>query len=150
MNTGYCIGAQDSRLVTKPQHVTCADATPGRVVPAIQQRLPLHLPWARNTQWWHSWCHVIYQATVAPSCVCTVGSVENEGTLQWRESGTSLRTGTRDKWGKVRKEEYCVRKVKGENDENFLLTANGPTLKQYPRSSLSSEVCFLFLFALEI
>lgn len=77
-------------------------------------------------EWWHSWCHVICQATVAVSGVCTAGSMQNEGNVWWRESGTSLRTGNRDKWGKVI-EEYCVREVMEGSDENFLVTVYRPT-----------------------
>lgn len=61
-----------------------------------------------HVPWWHSWCHLTCQATVASSCVCTVGSTGNEGNTQW--SGTRVRTGIRDKRGKGRKEAYCVKK----------------------------------------
>jgi len=38
MNTGWHIGTQDSRLVTKSQHASCADAAPGCVLLAIWQQ----------------------------------------------------------------------------------------------------------------
>lgn len=88
--------------------------------------------------------------TVTLSCVCTVGSMENKGKLQWKESSTSLRTGIRSEWRKVRSEEHHVRKVTEVREENFLASAYEPTLKQYPRSSPPLEEWFLFLLALQI